>query len=92
MITGRATNVRLLAGILLLAVTWLSWPAAADSAAIDTTRQDNHRRHLRECHLSGGLYECTVQSLPEGRVLLELNDMKMEQQALQLQNSTRRSA
>jgi hypothetical protein len=38
LITGRATNVRLFAGILLLAVTWLSWPAAADSAAIDTTR------------------------------------------------------
>lgn len=38
MITGRATDVRLLAGILLLAVTWLPWPAAADSAAIDTSR------------------------------------------------------
>jgi hypothetical protein len=38
MITGRATNVRLIASILLLAVTWLSRPALADPAAIDTTR------------------------------------------------------
>jgi hypothetical protein len=37
-ITGHATNVRLLASILLLALTWLSRPAPADPAAIDTTR------------------------------------------------------
>jgi hypothetical protein len=38
LITGRATDVRLLAGILLLAVTWLSQAATTDSAAIDTSR------------------------------------------------------
>lgn len=38
MITGRATNVRLLAGILLLTVTWLPQAAPADPAAINTIR------------------------------------------------------
>jgi hypothetical protein len=38
LITGCATDVRLLAGILLLALTLLSRPAPADTAAIDTSR------------------------------------------------------
>jgi two-component system nitrogen regulation sensor histidine kinase GlnL len=53
--------------------------------AIEATRQDRNRRHLRECHMAGGLYECTIQSIPESHVLVELYDMKMEQQLLQLQ-------
>lgn len=53
--------------------------------AIDTTRKDAHRRHLRDCHMAGGLYECSIQSLDNGHLLLELYDMKMEHQLLQLQ-------
>ncbi len=53
--------------------------------AIDVTRSDANRRHLRECRMAGGLYECTLQALPDGRVLAELYDMQMEQQFLQLQ-------
>ncbi len=52
--------------------------------AISATRQDQLRRHLRECRLAGGLYDCKLQSLPGGHVLLELYDMQWEQQRQQL--------
>lgn len=49
------------------------------------TRADGHLRHLRECRMPGGLYECVSQLLPDGRLLLEFYDMQHEQQLLQLQ-------
>jgi two-component system nitrogen regulation sensor histidine kinase GlnL len=53
--------------------------------AVTATREDKLRRHLRECHLAGGLYDCAIQSLPGQHVLLELYDMQWEQQRQQLQ-------
>jgi len=53
--------------------------------AVAATRNDKLRRHLRECRLAGGLYDCNIQSLPGQHVLLELYDMQWEQQRQQLQ-------
>jgi two-component system nitrogen regulation sensor histidine kinase GlnL len=49
------------------------------------TREDGNLRQLRECQMPGGLYDCVTQALPDGHLLLEFYDMKLEQQLLQLQ-------
>ncbi len=53
--------------------------------AIGATRSDHQRRHVRECHLAGGFYDCTIQPLPEQGILLELHDLHWEHQAQQLE-------
>jgi two-component system nitrogen regulation sensor histidine kinase GlnL len=53
--------------------------------AVSATRNDKLRRHLRECHLAGGLYDCNIQSLPGAHILLEFYDMQWEQQRHQLE-------
>jgi two-component system nitrogen regulation sensor histidine kinase GlnL len=53
--------------------------------AVADTRRDQRRRHLRECRLAGGLYDCNIQALPEHHVLLELYNLRWEQQRQQLQ-------
>ena len=53
--------------------------------AVMDTRSDRRRRHLRECHLAGGLYDCNIQALENHHVLLELYDLRWEQQRQQLQ-------
>lgn len=53
--------------------------------AVRDTRNDQRRRHLRQCRLAGGLYDCNVQALDNQRVLLELYNLRWEQQRQQLQ-------
>lgn len=53
--------------------------------AVDDTREDRRRRHLRECRLAGGLYDCNIQALDNCHVLLELYDLQWEQQRQQLE-------
>jgi two-component system nitrogen regulation sensor histidine kinase GlnL len=53
--------------------------------AVSATRGDRLRRHLRECQLAGGLYDCNIQPLPGDGILLELHDLHWEHQAQQLE-------
>ncbi|MFT5140508.1 MAG: two-component system nitrogen regulation sensor histidine kinase GlnL [Lysobacterales bacterium] len=53
-------------------------------AAIALTRKDLGRRHLRECHMAGGLYDCNIQALDKNFVLLEMYDLRWEHQRQQL--------
>jgi two-component system nitrogen regulation sensor histidine kinase GlnL len=53
--------------------------------AVNDTRNDGRRRHLRECRLAGGLYDCNVQSLEHRHVLLELYNLEWEQQRQQME-------
>lgn len=52
--------------------------------AVQASLDDQRRRHLRECRMAGGLFDCSIQSLEDKSVLLELNDQKWEQQTQQL--------
>lgn len=54
-------------------------------SAVSATRQDQRRRHLRECRLAGGWYDCHIQALEDQHVLLELYSLHWEQQRQQLQ-------
>lgn len=53
--------------------------------AVRDTRTDQRRRHLRQCRLAGGIYDCNIQPLGDQHVLLELYNLRWEQQRQQLQ-------
>jgi two-component system nitrogen regulation sensor histidine kinase GlnL len=53
-------------------------------AAVALTRKDLTRRHLRECHMAGGLYDCNIQALDKNTILLEMYDLRWEHQRQQL--------
>jgi two-component system nitrogen regulation sensor histidine kinase GlnL len=53
--------------------------------AITLSNQDSRRRHVRQCHFSGGLYDCTVQVLDNRHILLEMYDLGWEQQRQQIE-------
>lgn len=53
--------------------------------AVAATRADHRARRLHECRLQGGLYDCNLQLLDNGHLLLELFSLEWEQQRLQLQ-------
>ncbi len=53
--------------------------------AISETTNDQRSRHLHECRLVGGWYDCNVQSMPGQRMLLEFYDLKWQQQQDKLQ-------
>ncbi len=55
------------------------------SDAVRQTRNDHRRRHLRECRLAGGLYDCNIQVLEDQHVLLEMYDLRWEQQRQQIE-------
>jgi two-component system nitrogen regulation sensor histidine kinase GlnL len=55
------------------------------SEAISTTATEQHSRHLRECKLAGGWFDCTIQPLPGQGVLLEFYDLKWQQQQNKMQ-------
>jgi two-component system nitrogen regulation sensor histidine kinase GlnL len=55
------------------------------SRAISTTVSEQHSRHLRECTLAGGLFDCTIQPMPERQMLLEFYDLKWQQQQTKMQ-------
>jgi len=58
---------------------------AALSEAISATSTDHRSRHLRECRLADGLYDCNIQNLPDQHLLLEFYNLKWQQQQKKLQ-------
>jgi two-component system nitrogen regulation sensor histidine kinase GlnL len=55
------------------------------SAAISDTFNEQHGRHLRECKLAGGWFDCTIQPVSGKHLLLEFYDLKWQQQQSKLQ-------
>ena len=55
------------------------------SAAISASVSEQRGRHLRECKLAGGWYDCNIQTLPEQHMLLEFSNLKWQQQQSKLQ-------
>jgi len=53
--------------------------------AISATTIEQHGRHLHECRLAGGWYDCTIQPMPGQRTMLEFYDLKWQQQQNKLQ-------
>jgi two-component system nitrogen regulation sensor histidine kinase GlnL len=62
----------------------LPWIPEELLGAAEATRADGVSRHLHECRISDGLYDCTTQALENGHLLLELHDVQMEQRFMQL--------
>lgn len=55
------------------------------SEAVSATAREQRGRHLSECRLAGGLFDCTIQPLTGQGMLLELYDLKWQQQQNKLQ-------
>lgn len=55
------------------------------SEAISATAYEQRGRHLSECKLAGGLFDCTIQPLTGQGMLLELYDLKWQQQQSKIQ-------
>jgi two-component system nitrogen regulation sensor histidine kinase GlnL len=55
------------------------------SEAIANTASEQRGRHLRECRLAGGWFDCTIQPLPGQAILMEFYDLKWQQQKSKLQ-------
>ena len=55
------------------------------SEAVSATAREQRGRHLSECRLAGGSFDCTIQPLSGQGVLLELYDLKWQQQQTKLQ-------
>jgi len=53
--------------------------------AISATASEQHGRHLRECRMAGGWFDCSIQPMPGQRVLLEFSDLKWQLQQSKLQ-------
>jgi len=53
--------------------------------AISATASEQHGRHLRECKLPGGWYDCNIQPMPGQHILLEFYGLKWQQQQSKLQ-------
>jgi two-component system nitrogen regulation sensor histidine kinase GlnL len=58
---------------------------AALSEAISATASEQRGRHLSECQLAGGWFDCTIQPMPGKNMLLEFYDLKWQQQQSKLQ-------
>jgi two-component system nitrogen regulation sensor histidine kinase GlnL len=55
------------------------------SEAISATASEQRGRHLRECRLAGGWFDCTIQPLPGRAILMEFYDLKWQQHKSKLQ-------
>ena len=55
------------------------------SQAISTTSSEQHGRHLRECKLAGGWFDCNIQPMQDQHILLEFYDLKWQKQQSKLQ-------
>lgn len=53
--------------------------------AIAVSAAEQRGRHVRECELAGGWFDCTIQPLPSQRMLLEFYDLKWQLQQNKLQ-------
>lgn len=58
---------------------------SALNQAISATAGDQRSRHLRECRLADGLYDCNIQNIPGQHLLLEFYNLKWQQQQNNLQ-------
>ena len=54
-------------------------------ATVAAKQPDNQRVRLHELKLGGGLFDCTVQDLDNGGLLLEFHNLEWEQKKLRLQ-------
>jgi len=52
--------------------------------AISATTTEQRGRHLRECRLAGGWFDCAIQPMPDQHVLLEFYDLKWQMQQSKL--------
>ncbi|HEY5776415.1 MAG TPA: ATP-binding protein [Xanthomonadales bacterium] len=55
------------------------------SEAISTTAREQRGRHLSECKMAGGCFDCTIEPIAGQGMLLELYDLKWQQQQNKLQ-------
>lgn len=55
------------------------------SEAISATASEQRGRHLSECKLAGGWFDCTIQPVSGQGILLELYDLKWHQQQNKIQ-------
>jgi two-component system nitrogen regulation sensor histidine kinase GlnL len=53
--------------------------------AISATTSEQRGRHLNECELAGGWFDCTIQPLPGQNMLLEFYNLKWQRQQSKLQ-------
>lgn len=53
--------------------------------AIAATASEMHGRHLRECKLAGGWFDCTIQPIPGQHMLLEFYDLKWQKHQNKMQ-------
>ncbi|MCW8925071.1 MAG: ATP-binding protein [Xanthomonadales bacterium] len=53
--------------------------------AISTSSGDQRGRHVRECELAGGWFDCTIHPVSEDHLLLEFHDLKWKMQQNKLQ-------
>ena len=53
--------------------------------AISASATERNSRHLNECQLAGGWFDCTIQPLPDQGLLLEFYDLKWRQQQNKMQ-------
>ena len=53
--------------------------------AMSATVSEQRSRHLRECKLAGGLFDCTIQPMNGQHMLLEFNDLQWQHQKNKLQ-------
>ena len=55
------------------------------SEAISATANEQRGRHISECRLAGGLFDCTIQPITGQGMLLELHDLKWQRQQSKIQ-------
>jgi two-component system nitrogen regulation sensor histidine kinase GlnL len=55
------------------------------SQAVSATTIEQRGRHLHECELAGGWFDCTIQPMPGRHILLEFYDLKWQLQQSKLQ-------
>ena len=57
---------------------------AALTQAISATASDRRNRHLRECELADGCYDCHIMAMSDQHLLLEFYNLKWQQQQSKL--------
>lgn len=55
------------------------------SQAISATVSEQRGRHVSECKLAGGWFDCSIQSIPGQRLILEFYDLKWQRQQNKMQ-------
>ncbi len=54
-------------------------------AALESMSGSERGRHLQELQMPGGYYDCTIQAVGDGSLLLELHDLRWERHRMKLQ-------